>query len=400
MKSRSIGLKIALAGVFLTFFCAPIWAADAEFHIGIATNTLSQQEDVIRGAEQMIKEYGNSSEGGMITHITHPDNFMSEMETTVGQLVGLADDPKMKVIVANEAVPGTTEAFRRIRERRPDIILLAGEAHEDPSVISSATDLAVTSDNIARGYLIPLIAQKLGAKVFVHISFPRHMSYEILSRRRAIMEETCKDLGIQYFSETAPDPMSDVGVPGAQQFILEKVPDWLEKYGKDTAFYCTNNAQTEPLIKRIAELGGYFIEPDIPSPLLGYPGALGIDLSEEKGNWPAILQKVEKAVEAAGGGGRMGAWAFSFGYTQSAGLVEFGKRVVEGTAKLDSLRDLVACYDKYTPGARWQASYYTDAGTGVRNRQLLLMRQDTYIFGKGYMNLSEVEIPEKYFKVK
>jgi hypothetical protein len=400
MKSRSIGLKIALAGVFLTFFCAPIGAADAEFHIGIATNTLSQQEDVIRGAEQMIKEYGNSSEGGMITHITHPDNFMSEMETTVGQLVGLADDPKMKVIVANEAVPGTTEAFRRIRERRPDIILLAGEAHEDPSVISSATDLAVTSDNIARGYLIPLIAQKLGAKVFVHISFPRHMSYEILSRRRAIMEETCKDLGIQYFSETAPDPMSDVGVPGAQQFILEKVPDWLEKYGKDTAFYCTNNAQTEPLIKRIAELGGYFIEPDIPSPLLGYPGALGIDLSEEKGNWPAILQKVEKAVEAAGGGGRMGAWAFSFGYTQSAGLVEFGKRVVEGTAKLDSLRDLVACYDKYTPGARWQASYYTDAGTGVRNRQLLLMRQDTYIFGKGYMNLSEVEIPEKYFKVK
>jgi hypothetical protein len=61
---------------------------------------------------------------------------------------------------------------------------------------------------------------------------------------------------------------------------------------------------------------------------------------------------------------------------------------------------LVASYNKYTPGAKWQASYYTDAGTGVRNRQLLLMRQDTYIFGKGYMNLSEVEIPEKYFKIK
>jgi hypothetical protein len=391
---------MALAGVLLVVFCAPAWAAEAEFHIGIATNTLSQQEDVTRGAEQMIKEYGNSSEGGMITHITHPDQFMSEMETTISQLVGLADDPKMKVIVANEAVPGTTEAFRRIREKRPDIVLLAGEPHEDPGVICAAADLAITSDNIARGYLIPLTAQKLGAKTFVHISFPRHMSYEILGRRRAIMEETCKDIGMQYFSETAPDPMSDVGVPGAQQFILEKVETWLEKYGKDTAFYCTNNAQTEPLIKRIAELGGYFIEPDIPSPLLGYPGALGIDLSAERGDWPAILKKVEQAVEAAGGGGRMGAWAFSFGYTQSAGLVEFGKRVVEGTAKLDSLKDLIECYNKYTPGAKWQASYYVDAGVGVRNKKLILMRQDTYVFGKGYMNMSDVEIPEKYFTVK
>ena len=96
----------------------------------------------------------------------------------------------------------------------------------------------------------------------------------------------------------------------------------------------------------------------------------------------------------------MGAWAFSFGYTQSAALAEFGKRVVEGTAKLDNLRDLVACYDKYTPGTKWQASYYTDAGTGARNKKLLLMRQDTYIFGKGYMNMSNVEIPEKYLTVK
>ena len=49
-------------------------------------------------------------------------------------------------------------------------------------------DLAVNADNIARGYLIPLAAKKIGAKAFVNISFPRHMSYETLGRRRAIME--------------------------------------------------------------------------------------------------------------------------------------------------------------------------------------------------------------------
>ena len=40
-------------------------------------------------------------------------------------------------------------------------------------------------------------------------------------------------------------------------------------------------------LKRIAEDGGYFVEADLPSPTMGYPGALGIKFTEdEKGNWP------------------------------------------------------------------------------------------------------------------
>ena len=384
--------------VFL-FAGAAVAAEEAPFHIGIMTGTVSQSEDDLRGAELMIQKYGNSAEGGMITHITYPDNFMSEMETTIGQIVGLADDPKMRVIVVNQAIPGTAEGFRRVREKRPDIILLAGTAQEDPAVITAAADLALIADDISRGYTIPLGAQKMGAKTFVHVSFPRHMSYETLGRRRAIMEAACKDLGIKFVFETAPDPTSDVGVAGAQQFILEQMPAWLEKYGKDTAFFCTNDAHTEPLLKRIAELGGYFVEADLPSPLMGYPGALGIDLSQEKGDWPAILKKVEEAVDKAGGKGRMGTWAFSYGYTTTAALAEFGKRVVEEKAKVDSLKDLVACYNEFTPGAKWSANYYTDAGTDVRNRKMVMVRQDTYVLGKGYLGVADVEVPEKYFKI-
>jgi len=384
--------------VFL-FAGAAVAAEEAPFHIGIMTGTVSQSEDDLRGAELMIQKYGNSAEGGMITHITYPDNFMSEMETTIGQIVGLADDPKMRVIVVNQAIPGTAEGFRRVREKRPDIILLAGTAQEDPAVITAAADLALIADDISRGYTIPLGAQKMGAKTFVHVSFPRHMSYETLGRRRAIMEAACKDLGIKFVFETAPDPTSDVGVAGAQQFILEQMPAWLEKYGKDTAFFCTNDAHTEPLLKRIAELGGYFVEADLPSPLMGYPGALGIDLSQEKGDWTAILKKVEESVEKAGGKGRMGTWAYSIGYTHSAALAEFGKRVVEEKAKVDSLKDLVACYNEFTPGAKWNASYYTDAGTGVRNKKMVMVRQDTYVLGKGYLGVADVEVPEKYFKI-
>ncbi|MCE5183485.1 MAG: DUF3798 domain-containing protein [Synergistaceae bacterium] len=397
MKKHAVCFAVALVLAFV--FCGSAFAA-APFHIGVATLTVSQAEDTYRGAERLIKEYGDVASGGMIRHVTMPDNFMSEMETTISQIVGLSDDPKVKVIVVDDAIPGTTEAFRRVKERRPDVLCFAGEPQEDPAVISSTADFAIGVDNIMRGYLIINTAKKLGAKTFVHSSFPRHMSYELLSRRRAIMEQACKDLGLKFAFESAPDPTSDVGVAGAQQFILEKTPAWVNKYGKDTAFFCTNDAQTEPLLKQVAKYGAIFVEPDLPSPLMGYPGAFGIDLSKEAGNWPAIVKKVEAAVIKAGGKARMGTWAYSYGWSTTCALAEYGKRIVEGKAKLYNLKDLWKCYDKFTPGAAWNGAQYFDVAKGVKNKKFTLVYQDTYVFGKGYMKATEVVVPEKYLTIK
>ena len=393
-------VAIILALAFLVVGTDVFAQAKAKFHIGIATETVSQAEDDLRGAEQLIKEYGSVKDGGMIQHITYPDDFMSQQETFISSIVSFADDPLMKAIIVNNAIPGTAEAFKRVRAKRPDILLLAGEPHEDPLVIQQAADLAVSNDFVSRGYTIIWAAKQLGAKNFVHISFPRHMSYETLGRRRAIMEEACKDLGINFYFETAPDPTSDVGVAGAQQFILEKVPQWVQKYGKDTAFFCTNDAHTEPLLKQLLAYGGYFVEADLPSPLMGYPGALGLDLSKEAGDFPAILKKVEKAVIDKGGAGRFGTWAFSYGYTVTAGLGEFAKRVIEGNAKKDSLKDVFDAFGKYTPGAKWNGAYYTDMATGVRARNQVLIYMDTYIFGKGFLPTTQVKVPDKYYMIK
>jgi hypothetical protein len=230
------------------------------------------------------------------------------------------------------------------------------------------------------------------------------MSYESLGRRRAIMEQACKDLGMKFAFETAPDPTSDVGTSGAQQFILEKVPQWIRKYspnGEKVAFFCTNDAHTEPLIKQIvANKSALFIEPDSASPLMGFPGALGLDLTAEKGNFPAIVKKIDAAVRAKGAAGRVGTWAYSTGFTLTAGLGELGKRVVEKKAKLTNTKDIYSALGKYTPGARWNGAYYTDMSTGVKAKNELLVYMDTYIFGKGYLNTTSVKIPEKYFTIK
>ncbi|HAL18853.1 MAG TPA: hypothetical protein DCO86_04445, partial [Spirochaetaceae bacterium] len=250
----------------------PSTKSDSDFRIGIVTGTVSQSEDDLRGAEALISEYGDSKKGGMITHVTYPDNFMEEAETTIAVIAGLADDPKIKAIIVNQAVPGTTEAFRQVKEKRKDVICIAGESHEDIPEISKTADLVANNDFVSRGYLIIRTAHELGCDTFVHISFPRHMSYETMSRRVAIMRAACDEFNMRFVLETAPDPTSDVGVAGAQQYILEKVPSWISQYGKKAAFFCTNDAHTEPLLKQLLNYGGYFIEADLPSPLMGYPG--------------------------------------------------------------------------------------------------------------------------------
>ena len=370
-----------------------------DFHIGIVTGSVSQSEDDRRGAEAVQAKYGED----VVKLAIYPDNFTEELETTIQTIVNFADDPLMKAIIVNQAVPGTTEAFRQIKERRPDILCFAGESHEDLPEIGSAADLVVNNDFVARGYLMIRTAHELGADTFVHISFPRPMSYETMSRRVAIMQEACKEFGMTFVLETAPDPtMSDVGTAGAQAYILEHAPEWIEKYGKNSAFFCTNDAHTEPLLKQLLAYGGYFVEADLPSPLMGYPGALGLDFTDAGGDFEKILKTVEDAIVEKGGADRFGTWAFSYGYTVSAGLAEHAINVINGEAELDEIDDIAAAYGVYSPGANWNGSQYTNAETGVKSDNIFLIYQDTYIMGNPghFMGSTEIEVPEKYFTVK
>ena len=367
------------------------------YKIGIVTGSVSQSEDDRRGAEAFQKEYGED----MVQLAIYPDNFTEETETTIQSIVNLSADPLMKAIIVNQAVPGTTEAFRKIKETRPDIICIAGESHEDLPEIGSAADLVTNNDFVSRGYLIIRTAHELGCDTFVHISFPRHMSYETMSRRVAIMQAACEEFGMKFVLETAPDPTSDVGVSGAQAYILEQVPAWVEKYGQNAAYFCTNDAHTEPLLKRLLECGGYFIEADLPSPLMGYPGALGIDLTKEAGDFEKILAKVESAIVEKGGADHFGTWAYSYGYTLSAGLALHAKNVLDGKSELKDMDDVAAALQVYSPKAAWNGASYTNATTGAKSENVFLIYQDTYIMGDPghFMGNATVEIPEKYFTI-
>ena len=392
-------LCVLLVAMMALSFALASAEGTKDYSIAVVTGTMSQSVDERGAAMMLVEKYGED----VIKTATYPDNFTEEKETTIQTIVNFADDPTVKAIVVCQAVPGVAEAFRQVKERRSDIICLAGESQEDPSLITSAADVTVMNDFVARGYLIIKTAKELGCDTFVHVSFPRHMGIESLSRRLAVMKAAGEELGVKIVEETAADPLSDVGIPGAQQQILEKAPEWIEKYGKNSAYFCTNDAHTAPLLKQLLEYGGYFVEADLPSPLMGYPDALGIEFSDsDMSNYEYLLKSVEDAIVAKGGEGRFGTWAYSYTYTLVAGLTEHAMNVIEGKSDLLEIDDISDALSVYSPGAEWNGSYYTDANTGVKTENYMLLYQDTYIMGNPghYMGNADVEVPEKYFTVK
>ncbi len=280
-------------------------AESYDFKIGILTSTVSQAEEEYRAAETIKEKYGD-----MIIHQTFPDKAASEQETTISIAMSMAADPDVKAIICNTAMEGTAAAMERVREARPDILLLAGVPSEAPDVICEAADLVFHPDVAEMGAQVAEAAAEMGAKTLVHYSFPRHMAQPLNIARHDRMKEKCEELGITFVDGTSPDPMSDAGIAATQQYILEDVPRKVEEYGVDTAFFGTNAGQQEPLCKAVFESKAIYPLPDNPSVFYAFPGALGIEVPEDKKGDVAYMQEQISAILAENGmSGRMGVWS-------------------------------------------------------------------------------------------
>ncbi|MDR1037550.1 MAG: DUF3798 domain-containing protein [Deltaproteobacteria bacterium] len=371
---------------------------ETPFLIGILTGTDTQGGDDYLGAMEFERLHGRAGEGGMVRLETYDSEaFLDEMPRTVEILTEMARDPLMKLIVANQAVPGTAEGFRRIKEFRQDILLFAMEPHDDTGTISDDADLVVFQDFIESGYLIVRAARDLGATAFVHVSFPRHMALETAAARHEVMVEAAADLGVAFHDVTAPDPL-DPGTDSekAKAWVAAEYPGWLGRYGRDTAFFATNDSETEALVAAAAEHGGIFVQQDIPSPIMGYSGAFGLDPGGYGYRWQEYVRDLEARIVEAGASGRLGTWVYPLGYCESAGGAEYGRRILMGEAASGDIGALLDSFSLFSGGASWNGSFMADRESGRPIRNFFLVYQDTYVFGRGFLGLPEVEVPPKY----
>jgi len=316
-------------GFFLLSLVGEVAPAFAEgYKIALYVNTVSQNEEEYRSAEQAAKKYPDK-----IVFQTMPDNFMKEQETLIANAVSMVADKSVKAFIMNQAVPGAAAAFDKIRKERPDVLLIAiNPAEQD--VISSKADVVIQPDELAMGYKMIEQAKKFGAKVFVHYSFPRHMSYPLLARRRDILRQEAEKAGIKFVDATAPDPTGDAGLPGAQQFIIEDIPRKVAEYGKDTVFFSTNCGMQEPLIKTALEQGAMVVQQCCPSPFHAYPGALGIQIPPDKaGDVEYVISQIKEKIAAKGGSGRFSTWPVPAAMLSTAAAVEYSIAFAEGKTK-------------------------------------------------------------------
>lgn len=277
-----------------------------KWKIGVITGTVAQNEEEYRAAERVLKMYGEEH----VVLQTYPVKFMDEQETVISNIVGVASDPDVKALVICQGVPGTSAAIDKVKELRgEDLLIIVGTSGEDPNMISERADVCFQMDELGMGYDVPAQAKKLGAKTFVHYSFPRHMSYALLASRRDIMKAECEKIGLEFVDATAPDPTGDAGTSGAQQFILEDVPKMIQQYGKDTAFFSTNCSMQTPLIKSTFEGGAIYPQPCCPSPYHGFPSALEIQIPEDKqGDVPFVLEQIKSKYVEKGIENRASTW--------------------------------------------------------------------------------------------
>lgn len=299
---------------------------EAPYKIGVVTPTLSASEDEFRGAQEVIKKYPD-----MIKHIVLPDNFSAEQETAVSQITSLGDDKDIKAIVICAGYSGILPAIQKVKEKRPDMIVITAPIWDDPVMMAKYIDLCMDTDWLERGVTIPTKAHKMGARTFIHYSFPTHMAKELLANRRDKMKDTCQKLGMTFVEISTPDPQTGGGPSPMLQFLQEDIPRQITKYGKDTCIFGTNCPMQDVIIAKELELGFIMAEQCCPTPTQGFPAAMGLEIkSEDAGNFDKINQQIKDKAKEKGVSGRLSTWPIAVGVFFPEFSVEVARGMIEG----------------------------------------------------------------------
>jgi hypothetical protein len=308
-------------------------AAPKDYKIGIVTPTLSTSEDEFRAAENMKKKYP-----GIVEHVTLPENFNAEVQTAISQISSLADDKSMKAIVVVSGQSGLLPALQKVKEKRPDIITVTAPIWDDPDMMSKYIDVNLDTDWARRGETIVQKAKDMGAKTFIHYSFPTHLAKEAISKRKDMMKATCEKLGLKFVEVVTPDPQTGDGVGPMQQFLREDVPRQIAKYGKDTNIFGSNCPMYDVIIDEALKEKFIVAEQCCPTPTQAFPTVMNLEISkEDSGNFEKINAMITEKAKAAGMEGRLGGWPVPASIFLPEYAVELSKYMIDNGSKKEDV---------------------------------------------------------------
>jgi hypothetical protein len=386
----------SLLGMALFVSCAKNAAAPQSLpRIVIVTPSETAAPDAFHAAESFAKSPIEGKPSAEFLHLALPDKPKGE-SGVASFIVDAAADLRVRAIVVAPAVRGTAEGLRRAKEARKagsELFCVVGGSSDDELAIESSADIIVDLDRVYRAYITVWAAKKMGARSLVAAYEREEASSPAALRERAIMSAAAADLGLGYAAMVAPEGVGDVA------FVRAGSGAWLRQYGPDAAFYCSSRELVQSIISGAIGGGGMVVDAAGAASAGAYAAALGVDLSSAKGDSKKERALVEAAAAAVGMKGRLGLWDAADGDACVAGLSEFATRVIKGTAKKDEIKDLTAALDART-GSAWIADYDVDSSTGVKSANRILVRQDIYLLGKGYLQSALQQVPSKYLYIQ
>ncbi len=303
------------------------------YKIGIVTPTLSASEDEFRGAQRVSDKYP-----GTIKHIALPDNFSAEQETAISQITSLGDDKDVKGVVICAGYSGILPAIQKLKEKRPDMIVITAPIWDDPDMMAKYIDLCLDTDWLERGVTIPTKAHGMGARTFIHYSFPTHMAKELLANRRDKMKETSEALGMNFVEVSTPDPQASSSASAMLQFLQEDINRQIDKYGVDTCIFGTNCPMQDVIIAKALDLKFIMAEQCCPTPTQGFPAAMNLEINpEDAGDFDVINQLIKDKAAEAGVTGRLSTWPVAVGYFFPEFSVEIIRGIISGDIEQDNI---------------------------------------------------------------
>jgi len=297
----------------------------AAYKIGVVTPTLSTSEDEFRAADKMASQYPK-----IVKHIALPENFSTEIETGLSQITSLADDPEMKAIIVISGQAGLLPALQKVEEARPDVITMTAPIWDDPALMSKYVDVNLDTDWVKRGETIARKANEMGAKTMIHYSFPTHLAKEVISQRKAAMEKTSRELGMEWVEVITPDPQTGDGTGPMLQFLREDIPRQIAKYGTETNIFGTNCPMYDVIIDEALKEKFMVAEQCCPTPTQAYPTVMGLEISEEDAwDFDKINDMISEKAAAAKMTGRLGGWPMPATVFMPQYAIELAMKMIE-----------------------------------------------------------------------
>ena len=220
------------------------------------------------------------------------------------------------------------------------------------------------------------------------------------------MQEVFWKAGGRFVDLVAPDPTGDIGIPGAQQFIMEDVPRQVAKYGKNTAFFSTTCALQIPLIIKVIDEGAIYPEPCCPSPFHGFGAALGIDskifdgsnmvfnddwdIEEDEGRLATLYEffrEIRSVVAARGATGRLANWPVPMSMMFTSVAFEYAIKWINGEVPQEKgivdygvFAELCEAYIYENTGERLGVELNPLSLTGRTYNSFLMVLLDSIVF--------------------